>query len=128
MPKGYKIPQSLKDEALEKVALYQSEHKCTLNEAFKVVSSEYNVASDTIQKWFYKSRGKNAVISTVAKKIDKQSKSIAATAISTQSARLQAEKMIYDYIKNLSLFKRILACICGFDKLCYNYGRKKIYQ
>ena len=124
MSKGHKIPQSLKDEALEKVALYQSEHKCTLSEAFKVVSSEYNVASDTIQKWFYKSRGKNAVISKVAKKIDKQSKSIAATAISTQSARLQAEEMIYDYIKNLSLFKRILACICGFDKLCYNYGKK----
>lgn len=128
MPTGHKIPQSLKDEALEKVALYQSEHKCTLNEAFKVVSSEYSVSFNTIQKWFYKSRGKNAVISTVAKKIDKQSKSIAATAISTQSARLQAEEMIYDYIKNLSLFKRILACICGFDKLCYNYGRKKVYQ
>ncbi len=126
MPKGCKISQSLKDEALEKVALYQSEHKCTLNEAFKVISSEYNVIPHTIQKWFYKSKGKNSVISQVAKKIDKPS--IAATAISTQSARLQAEEMIYDYIKNLSLFKRILACICGFDKLCYNYGRKKIYQ
>lgn len=128
MPKGCKIPQSLKDEILEKVALYQNEQKCTLKNSFKVVGSEYGIKPDTINKWFYKSKGKNPVISTVAKKIDKESKSIAATAISTQSARLQAEEMIYNYIKNLSLFKRILACICGFDKLCYNYGRKKVYQ
>lgn len=128
MPKGYKISQSLKDEVLEKVVLYQSEQKCTLKQSFRVIGSEYGIKPDTINKWFYKSRGKNAVISKVAKKIDKQSKSIAATAISTQSARLQAEEMIYDYIKNLSLFKRILACVCGFDKLCYNYGRKKVYQ
>ena len=42
------------------------------------------------------------------------------------SAQLDAEKAIFNYVKSLSFFKRILACIIGLDKLCYNYGEKKM--
>ena len=123
MPKGKRISQDLKDKVLEEVALYQSEGK-TLKESFKVLGEKYSINHDTINKWYYKTRGKNRVISQVAKKKDKQFK-IAATSVSS-SAQLDAEKIIFDYLKGLSTFKRILACICGFDKLCMHYGCKKM--
>jgi len=124
MPKGKHFPQSLIDEVLEKVALYQSEQKSSLKRSFEVIGGEYNIKPDTINKWYYKTRGKNRVISQVAKKKDKAFK-IAATSVSS-SAQLDAEKIIFDYLKGLSTFKRILACICGFDKLCMHYGSKKM--
>lgn len=122
MPKGKHVSQNIIDEVLEKVALYQSEQKCTLKYSFEVIGGEYGIKPDTINKWYYKTRGKNRVISQVAKKKDKAFK-IAATSISS-SAQLDAEKIIFNYVKNLSFFKRILACIIGLDKLCYNYGTK----
>ena len=125
MPKGKHFPQSVKDDVLQKVALYQSEQKCTLKKALEVVGKENGIRPDTINKWYYKSRGKNQVISTVAKKKDNLSKKIAATSIS-YSAQIEAEKAIFDYVKKLGFFKRILACIIGLDKLCYNYGSKKM--
>ena len=123
MPKGKRISQDLKDKVLEEVALYQSEGK-TLKESFKVLGEKYSINHDTINKWYYKTRGKNRVISQVAKKKDKVFK-VAATSVSS-SAQLDAEKIIFDYLKGLSTFKRILACICGFDKLCMHYGCKKM--
>lgn len=124
MPKGIKISQDLKDKVLEEVALYQSEGKYTLKNSFKVLGEKYSINPDTINKWYYKSRGKNQVISQVAKKKDKAFK-VAATSVSS-SAQFDAEKIIFDYLKGLSTFKRILACICGFDKLCMHYGSKKM--
>lgn len=125
MPKGKKVPQSLKDEVLKKVALYQSEQKLNVKRSFEVVGGEYGIKPDTINKWYYQSRGKNLVISTVAKKKDKTPIKIAATTVSS-SAQLDAEKIIFDYLKGLGTFKRILAVICGFDKLCMHYGSKKM--
>ena len=125
MPKGKHVPQSIIDEVLEKVALYQSEQKSSVKHSFEVIGDEYGIKPDTISKWYYKTRGKNRVISQVAKKKDKISKKIAAVSVSS-SAQLDAEKIIFDYLKGLSTFKRILACICGFDKLCMHYGCKKM--
>lgn len=131
MPKGKHIPQALKDEILEKVALYQSEQKMRVKRSFEVVGSEYGIKPDTINKWYYKSRGKNLVISQIAKRkrvnVPKRTAptAIAATSVSSVD-KIEAEKIIFDYVKSLSLFKRILACIIGIDKLCWNYGRKKV--
>lgn len=124
MPKGKYFPQSLIDEVLEKVVLYQSEQKSSVKRSFEVIGDEYGIKPDTINKWYYK-RGKNLVIPKVAKKKDKISKKIAAVSVSS-SAQLEAEKIIFDYLKGLSTFKRILACICGFDKFCMHYGCKKM--
>ena len=121
-----KMTPEFLDEIFEQVSSYQSENKATLSKTCEALKEKYGVSSTTIMKWYYKSRGKNRVMSTVAKKKQKKTPvKIAATSIST--AQLDAEKMIFDYMKNLSLFKRILACICGFDKLCMNYGSKKIH-
>lgn len=129
--KKRKMTQEFLDEIFEQVCSYQSENKCVRDKAFKALSKKYNVSPCTISKWYYKARGKNRVISTVAKKktyAKQPSVKIAATAISTPMyAQLSAEKIIYDHIKNLNVFKRVLACICGFDKLCYNYGNKKVH-
>ena len=80
---------------------------------------------NTVRKWFQERKGKNPVILEVAKKKDKTSVKLAATSISS-SAQLDAEKIIFDYLKGLNTFKRILACICGFDKFCMHYGCKKM--
>ena len=120
-----KMTQEFLDEIFDQVCSYQSENKCNFTTACKALSKKYAVSVKTMQSWYYKSRGKNRVISTVAKKGNKRPIKVAAIGIS-RSAQLDAEKIIYDYIKGLSLFKRILACICGFDKFCMNYGSKKM--
>ena len=126
MPKGKHIPQALKDEILEKVALYQSEHKSTRIKACRAIGEKYGIKTDTIYKW-KQLQGKDLVISQVAKKKDRiirnKTVKVAATSVSS-STKLEAEKIIFNYVKNLSFFKRILACIIGLDKLCYNYGTK----
>lgn len=130
MPKGKHIPQALKDEILEKVALYQSEHKSTRMKACRAIGEKYGIKTDTIYKW-KQLRGKDLVIPQVAKKKDRiirnknKTVKVAATSVSS-SANFEAEKIIFNYVKNLSFFKRILACIIGLDKLCYNYGGKKM--
>ncbi len=132
MPKGKKVSQDLKDKMLEKVALYQSEQKMSVKRSCEVVGSEYGIKPDTISKWYYRSRGKNLVMTQVAKKKEKEVEAqettaptaIAATSVSSVD-KIEAEKIIFDYVKSLSLFKRILACIIGIDKLCWNYGNIK---
>lgn len=124
MPKGKHIPQALKDEMLEKVRAYQSEHKSTRKQACRVIGEQYSINPDTVYKW-KELRGKDLVISQVAKKKDKTPVKLAATSISS-SAKLEAEKIIFNYVKSLNFFKRLLACIIGLDKLCYNYGGKKM--
>ena len=128
MSKGKHIPQALKDEILEKVALYQSEHKSTRIKACRVIGEKYDIKTDTIYKW-KQLQGKDLVIPQVAKKKDRivqnRTVKLAATSVSS-STKLEAEKIIFNYVKNLSFFKRILACIIGLDKLCYNHGGKKM--
>lgn len=116
------------DEIFSQVSSYQSENKCKLREALAEMAKKYETSQNTMEKWYYMSRGKNRVISSVAKKkVDRPTKAaptaIAATSLSI-STKLEAEKIIFDYIKGLSFFKRVLAVVIGLDKLCYNYGKK----
>ena len=119
------------DEILSQVSSYQSENKCMLHEAIAEMAKKYETSYNTMEKWYYMSRGKNRVISSVAKrKVGRPKKTapvkIAATSVSI-SAQLDAEKIIFDYVKKLGFFKRVLAVIIGLDKLCYNYGSKKVH-
>lgn len=143
MPRGKKLTDDFLMKVFNQVRAYQSEHNCKLNVTISALSKEYGVSEGTLEMWYYsakKLQGKNPVISTVAKQKDvtigfckpvvkkqpvikKQPVKVAATSVSTQ---LDAEKAIFNYVKSLSFFKRILACIIGLDKLCYNYGEKKM--
>lgn len=119
------------DEIFSQVSSYQSENKCKLREALTELAKKYEVSYATMEKWYYMSRGKNRVIASVAKKKVGRPKKAAPTAIAATSlsisSKLEAEKMIFDYIKGLSFFKRVLAVIIGLDKLCFNYGSKKVH-
>lgn len=119
------------DEIFSQVSSYQSENKCKLREAIAEMAKKYETSYPTMEKWYYMSRGKNRVIASVAKKKVSRPKKAAPTAIAATSlsisSKLEAEKIIFDYIKGLSFFKRVLAVMIGLDKLCYNYGNKKVY-
>lgn len=119
------------DEIFSQVSSYQSENKCKLREALTELAKKYEVSYVTMEKWYYMSRGKNRVIASVAKKKVGRPKKAAPTAIAATSlsisSKLEAEKVIFDYIKGLSFFKRVLAVIIGLDKLCFNYGSKKVH-
>ena len=119
------------DEILSQVSSYQSENKCKLHETLTELAKKYEVSYATMEKWYYMSRGKNRVIASVAKKKEGRPKKAAPTAIAATSlsisSKLEAEKIIFDYIKGLSFFKRVLAVIIGLDKLCFNYGSKKVH-
>lgn len=122
MPKGIHISQDVKDDILMKVALYQSEQKCTLKESFKVMSKECGVAPNTVAKWYHESKGKNPVISKVAKKI-------AATSITTPATTsMLVEKAIYDHIKSLNFIQRLFCIFIKLDKLCPRYTHSKILK
>lgn len=137
MPRGKKLTDDFLMKVFNRVRAYQSEHNCKLNVVIDTLSKEYGVSNGTLEMWYYsakKLQGKNPVISTVAKRKDvttnsckpvvkKQPVKVAATSV---SAQLDAEKAIFNYVKSLNFFKRILACIIGLDKLCYNYGGKKV--
>lgn len=119
------------DEILSQVSSYQSENKCKLREAVTELAKKYEVSYATMEKWYYMSRGKNRVMASAAKRIAGRPKKTAPTAIAATSlsisTKLEAEKIIFDYIKSLNFFKRVLAVMIGLDKLCYNYGSKKVH-
>jgi len=129
--KRRKMTPDFLDEIFSQVSSYQSENKCMLREALAEMAKKYETSYPTMEKWYYMSRGKNRVIASVAKKKVGRPKKAAPTAIAATSlsisSKLEAEKIIFDYIKGLSFFKRVLAVIIGLDKLCFNYGSKKVH-
>ena len=127
MPKGIRLADEYLDDIFQQVSLYQSEKKCSVNKACDELSKKLGISSTALNKQFQRARGRNRVITTVAKR--KTPAKIAATTVSSSaSMQVEVEKAIFGFMKNMGFFKRILACIIGLDKLCYSHhGNKKVH-
>ena len=129
MRKKRKMTDEFLNEIFRQVSSYQNEHNCMIREAIEAIRNNYDASYATMEKWYYMSPDRKKGTHSAAKKKTGRPKKttqtkIAATSISTQ---LDAEKAIFEYVKKLGFFKRILACIIGLDKLCYNYGSQSLH-
>lgn len=100
-------PTEFKDKLCMEVNAYQSEHKCTIRQAFEAIAQSHNISKHTMRFWYY-DHGANSV--------NKQRTKIAAIAVS----KSHSNKDLRTFINSLNPFKRFLACIIGLDKFLDN--------